>query len=191
RLPGFWAKLAQELPRGSLFGRRSQPFLGHAGLGSEQEARPARRLYDIPHLALAQVARLVPGGVVVVRMHLHGKPVGRKEVFRQDGKSAMIPGPAQQFSAVLPRSLTQCGSSHGTVQESRRVIRDPDFSNQWPDQRRTFVSFRQPCADRRRGSTGAAGARGFGSGESGTFRVGKQRRQVAMSPDFWLVDGGE
>src|SRR5205823_12899300 len=91
RLPSFWAKLAQELLRGSLFGRRSQPFLGHAGLGAEQEARPARRLYDIPHLALAKAAGLTSGGVVVVRMDLHGKPVGRKEVFRQDGKSAMIP----------------------------------------------------------------------------------------------------
>ena len=191
RLPGFGAELAQELPRGSLFCRRSQPFLGHAGLRSQQETRRARRLYDIPHLGLAEAARLASGGVVVVRVHLHGKPVGGEEVFRQDGKPAMIPGPAQQFSAVLPRSLAQRDSCHGTVQESRRVIRDPHFPNQWPDRRRTFVSFRRTCADRPRGSTGTAATRAFGSGESGALRVGKQRRQVAPSPDFWFVDGGE
>ena len=119
----------QKVARSSAFEYRKQLLLRHAGLQPEQNRGVGVRLQEIPHLALTHVAGVVNGGVSIVGMDLHGKPVTGKDVLGEKRKTAARPGLSVQFRPVFFRSLRKGHSRRGAVQEERNIIGDPHLAD--------------------------------------------------------------
>ena len=155
----------QEVARSAVLEHLEQLLLRHAGLQPEENRGVGIRRQEIPHLALAHVAGVVDGGVSVVGMNLHGKPVAGKDVLGEKGKTAARPGLSVQLRTVFFRSLGEGHSRRGAVQEARNIIGDPHL------------------ADALVGELSARPVRGV--------RRGKERSQIPPPPDFRLEDIGE
>ncbi len=109
-------------------------LLRHAGLQPEENRGVGIRLEEIPHLALAQVAGVVGGGVSIIGMNLHGKPVTGEDVFGEKRKTAARPRLSVQFRTVFFRSLGEGHSRRGAVEKARRIIGYPHFADALADE---------------------------------------------------------